>query len=232
VDIVGWDDAYPRASFSAESGQPEGDGAFLVRNSWGGSWGDHGYFWISYYDRSTAYGPLTSYSGVQSTGNYTRNYQYDTLGWTQSLGYVNGEDPHLAWGANRFVAKSTERIVAGGFYAPTAGAQFQLWAGPSLDRMTLRAEGAKDLPGYYTVTFRTPLAVRKGKSFVVALRLVTGDSTAPIAVERPSESWESKAAAKAGQSFMRNADADAWTDLTLDTDNPDANICLKAYARK
>ena len=36
VAIVGWDDAYPAASFTTRDGvTPAGDGAFLVRNSWG-----------------------------------------------------------------------------------------------------------------------------------------------------------------------------------------------------
>lgn len=232
VDIVGWNDAYPRTNFTADSGQPEGDGAFLVRNSWGADWGDHGYFWISYYDKSTAYGPLTSYSRVDGVTTYTRNYQYDTLGWTQSLGYADSASPDLAWGANRFVAKATEHVAAAGFYAPVAGTQYQLWAGPSLTSLTLRAEGTQALPGYYTVAFKSSLAVRKGKAFVVAARLVTPGSAQPIAVERPSETWESKAMARSGQSFMRNTDTDQWVDLAQDTQNPDANVCLKAYARK
>jgi C1A family cysteine protease len=237
VDIVGWDDSYPRASFTAGSGQPPGDGAFLVRNSWGASWGDHGYFWISYYDRSTAYGPLTSYSRVDPVGDFSRNYQYDTLGWTQSMGYAGGADPTLAWGANRFVAKATEHIAAAGFYATGAGTQYQVWAGSSLGSMTLRAQGTEALPGFFTVDLGRPLAVTKGKPFVVALRMVTPGTSQPIAVESRSlegepQTWLSHAVAKAGQSFMRNGDTDKWVDLALDTQNPDANVCLKAFARK
>ncbi len=62
VCIVGYDDAYPAQNFLADH-QPEGDGAFIVKNSWGGTdavgmdkatWGidGTGYFYLSYYDRS------------------------------------------------------------------------------------------------------------------------------------------------------------------------------------
>lgn len=237
VNVVGWDDAFPRTRFAAASGQPPGDGAFLVRNSYGASYGDDGYFWVSYHDRAFAFGPLTSYTRVESVSNYARNYQYDTLGWTQSLGYTDGEAPNEAWGANRFVAKATERIAAAGFYVPAAGARYEVWAGPSLARLSLRAQGTQTLPGFTTVAFTTPFAVRKGASFVVALRMVTPDGTEPIAVESRAwdgevQAWLSHAGAKAGQSYMRNTDGGAWLDLALDGETAGVNVCLKAYARK
>ncbi len=58
VTIVGWDDSFPKENFFDE---PPGNGAWIVKNSWGGDesefpnkgdWGDHGYFYISYYDHT------------------------------------------------------------------------------------------------------------------------------------------------------------------------------------
>ena len=76
ICIVGWDDEYPAANF-LEGKQPPGDGAWLVKNSWGSEMdyielpnggtigyepfgtvvnGKHsGYCWISYYDKSLNY---------------------------------------------------------------------------------------------------------------------------------------------------------------------------------
>jgi C1A family cysteine protease len=47
VTVVGWDDAKSKTLFTP---QPANNGAFLVRNSWSATWGQSGYFWISYED--------------------------------------------------------------------------------------------------------------------------------------------------------------------------------------
>ena len=47
ITIVGWDDNYSRNNFATK---PPGDGAFIIKNSWGTSSGDKGYFYVSYYD--------------------------------------------------------------------------------------------------------------------------------------------------------------------------------------
>ncbi|HTP65774.1 MAG TPA: C1 family peptidase, partial [Geobacteraceae bacterium] len=47
VVLAGWDDNFPASNFNVT---PPGNGAFLIKNSWGTSFGTGGYFWISYYD--------------------------------------------------------------------------------------------------------------------------------------------------------------------------------------
>lgn len=219
VLIVGWSDYYPASNFSAA---PPGDGAFIVKNSYGTSWGDGGYFYVSYYDavlaRSEDLGALAVFDGVESTTNYHHVYQHDPLGQT---GYVNGP----AWFANKFVGTETELLTAVGFYTLVPDTDYHVYVGPSLDDLSELASGSVSDAGYHTVALSTPSVVVDGEEFVVAVKIdsVNGEY---IAVERPFDNYSSGATASAGQSYY-GYNGTYWADMTGYIAN--TNVCLKAF---
>ena len=230
VDVIGWDDEYARTNFR-KFARPPGPGAFLVRNSWGPDWGDGGYFWVSYWDRSFArdqglggYGGATSYASVENTDNYSSIYQYDKLGVTDHWGYGT---PRV-WGAARYTATATQAVSAAGFYTLSSSTGYQVWAGPTFKTLTLRANGVRELPGYGTVSFSEPLQVTEGRRFVVAIRLYSPGEDHPLAMERPARKWMRRATATRGESFM-SRNGTTWTDVTSVRAN--ASVCLKAFAQ-
>ena len=230
VAVVGWDDRYPRRYFGGAYGRPPGNGAFLVRNSWGSAFGDGGYFWVSYYDRSFAreqglggFGGMTSYASVEADDNYSALYQHDDLGVTDHWGYGVAR----VWGASSFSATSDQTISAAGFYTLASATRYQVWAGPTLKTMKLRASGTKSLPGYTTVSFSTPLAVTTDEKFVVAVKLHSPGEGYPLAIERPASYWMRGAVAATGESYL-SRDGARWTDAVRV--RPNSSVCLKAFA--
>ena len=84
----------------------------MCQNSWGGSFGNDGLFYVSYADVTIA-GQAIAYTRIESTDNYDRIYQTDPCGWQGSLGY--GKE--MCWFANRYEAEEAELLAAVGFYA-------------------------------------------------------------------------------------------------------------------
>jgi C1A family cysteine protease len=220
VTLVGWDDDYSASNFATA---PPGNGAFLVRNSWGSSWGQSGYFWLSYYD-SVSPTESVAFYGAEPTDNYPRIYQYDPFGWTSDFGYGSP----TAWFANEFTAKYTGTVNAVGFYTSTVDAAYEIRVAPSLSGIASApavAAGTIHVPGFHTVTLTSPAAIGAGAPFVVAVKLTEAGSRAPIAVESPQAGY-ANASASSGQSYV-SANGSGWSDLTALSAG--TNVCLKAY---
>ncbi|HOI93285.1 MAG TPA: lectin like domain-containing protein [Syntrophobacter fumaroxidans] len=232
VAIIGWNDNYPRTNFKkAATKLPAGNGAFLMKNSWGTAWGNKGYFWMSYYDRSLHTG--TSFRGIQATTNYKRSYQYDPLGWVTSLGI----DSTVFWGANIFTARAdAPSIKAVSFYTGAPNTKVTIYVRKNVSATNPKsgtqvgAALTKTIPtmGYHTVVFSTPKAVTAGKKFSVLIRFNTPGYKYPLPVELAEPDYSSGATASANQSFY-SANGSTWTDIT--TFDPTCNVCIKAFGR-
>jgi len=224
VTIVGWDDAYSRTNFMPAA---PGDGAFIIKNSWGTSFGNNGYFYLSYYD-SNAGKSLTAFTG-ESAANYNHVYQYDPLGWISSLGY--GSD--TAWAANVFTGTSGESLAAVGLSTNQVNTAYQVFIYTSPDQGPLNSagpvstvQGTIGIPGYHTIPLPTQVSLNTGQKFSVVVRLQTPNYRYPITIETPVGGYSGQATASAGQSYISYSGT-TWTDLT--TNIPNTNVCLKAY---
>jgi C1A family cysteine protease len=221
VCIVGWNDAYPAGRFLR---RPPGPGAFLIKNSWGTSYGQGGYFWVSYYDRSLGT-TLTVFSGTEGAANHDAIYQHDALGWSKSIGYRDT----TAWFAARYTSGGDGSVTAASFYTAKPGAAYEVRVAPTLDEIAaapVAGAGTLAVGGYHTVDLTTPVPVADGADFVVAVRLTTPGSRAPIPVEHPTRLLAPRPAV--ARSFI-SRDGTAWRDLRKKRGYAASDVCLKAF---
>ncbi len=229
VALIGWDDAYPTNNF-VSGRQPASPGAFLVKNSWGTTYGTNGCLWISYEDSAFAMQESTAYPVPEATNNYGRVYQHDLCGWVMNY----NSDGEENWCANVFTSVSTGLVAAVGFYAVSPDIQYVLRVyvrcgnDPTSGTLAVEQSGAVSAAGYVTVPLVTDAPILSiGERFAVVLRLESASYGYPMPGECTEDGY-CTATANAGESFY-SANGLAWTDIH--DEDPSANFCIKAYTR-
>ena len=164
VTIVGWDDTYSRFKFRDT---PDGDGAWIVKNSWNEEWGDNGYFYVSYYDSTfaevgTSNGAYTFI--LNDTIHFDKNYQYDIIGLTDY--FITGKS--TIWYENLFNATGNELLMAfSTYFNTTTSWEAYIYVN---DDLKLTQNGVSN-PGYYTINLDEYVPVKTGDVFKIALKI-------------------------------------------------------------
>ena len=219
VTIVGWDDNFSAKNFSTT---PPGNGAWICKNSWGTSFGQSGYFYVSYYDLNMGYQENTVFT-AEPTTNYTTNYQYDPFGMEGGVGSGNSS---TAYGANVFTANSTGTLNAVSFWAPVEDTQYtaQVYVNPTnssnptsgtlMSTISGTASNAGfSYAGYYTESLSTTVPLTKGEKFAVVVKFTTPGDNDPVPVQYKEAGYDDNAPnAIPGQSFY-SLDGTSWNDL-------------------
>ncbi|MBR4906054.1 MAG: hypothetical protein IKZ44_04290, partial [Clostridia bacterium] len=178
ITIVGWDDSISKNNFSPN--KPSGNGGWLCKNSWGTSYFNQGYMYISYEDTSVLEGYIYFYD-AEPIDNYDHNYQYDGTcnPVCYGKGWPSGEDYYVGFAnntkvANVFTAKGSEMLKAVAlcnwdealdytveiYKNPTTG-------NPSSGTLMSTQTGTLTYSGYYTIELDTPVLLAEGDTFSV-----------------------------------------------------------------
>lgn len=230
IAIVGWDDNHATQA-------PE-DGAWLCKNSWGTSWGDGGYFWISYYDKWCCQEPEMGAISFQDVVPmpFTTIYHHDYHGWRDTLDDV-------VRAANVFTPEAHERLQAVSFFTAADGVNYtaRVWlGGPGQDgvpnHLLTETTGWIEYSGFHTVDLPEDIDLIPGLTFMVDVELDRGGH----AIDRTSDvpvllgaSYRTIVESSAGpeESYywtgarfedLQGYDLGQWTGT--------ANVCIKACA--
>ncbi len=226
VTVVGWDDTISASNFRDT---PAGDGAWLIKNSWGSNLKGDGYFWMSYYDTN-----IYDFTEIvaKPAGDYDNNYQYN--GVMTNYGMQSSANTFTI--ANVFTANGTETVDACSFeiqkYAPydcVVTVYGNVNNPDFLDEESTVGATATihcEERGFYTVKFDNPYQVTKGETFAVAVKYKKlGTNNIVVPVEPAEATSYLDAYHEAGQSYYYNGWN--WED-TADSSNF-GNFTIKAY---
>ena len=204
VAVVGWDDNYPKENFRHKSQDPDytdddtvppGDGAWLVKNSWGsgeeefpnkgeGMWGivdkktgkNTGYFWLSYYDQSIDTPESLDFKpNEEGTSGYTDTIDQHDFAPIRDYVAAHVEDEALM--ANVFTAGVSEDLKEVGCDTsyPETEVTFDVYLlgnhsdspkdGLHVSTVTKKFQYA----GYHKVELPEPVRVMRGQRYAVVV---------------------------------------------------------------
>ncbi len=222
VTLVGWDDN------KSIPGAP-GNGAWIIKNSWGSGWGENGYFYVSYYDSKINY----SLALWPDAGYYYSDaelYHYDELGYIGSIGYGS----NTGYGLAKFTASGTQALTKISSFVPGAGAQLEIrvydtFQGGSLSDELASITGITcDYAGYYTFDLSEYIELCTGDDFYVMIRYNTPSHNFPIPAEYDYTDY-SDADIESGVCWI-SSNGSVWTPIGTGT-GIEYDLCIRAYAK-
>ncbi len=190
VLIIGWDDNYSAENFGKK---PEGDGAFICKNSWGAGSGDNGFFYLSYYDETVMISNAASYDLAKESDEdwYDNNYQvagfltHVTSTLDDALNNVNTYSSAKNPYGILYEAAGHENLKAVGVMSLDMYQQYEIevYINPDKEGDNIKLPSSEKADfiqkvsaisgGYHTFELEKEIELQEGDEFFVLIRPVT-----------------------------------------------------------
>lgn len=194
---------------------PKGDGAWIVKNSWGDEYGDNGILYLTYYEETINGGMMLlpeegEYTAGEDNNTYHEFYQYD--GISPERLSVSNPDADF-YGANVFTAREDTILSEVGFWTlePDTDVTVRIYTGltdptdPESGTLCTTFTATEIHRGYYSEALPDPVLVKKGERFsaVISLKTATG-CYIPLEMDSLTDPIY-HLVCKRGESFIYNA---------------------------
>ncbi|MCP4580758.1 MAG: T9SS type A sorting domain-containing protein [candidate division Zixibacteria bacterium] len=180
VCIVGWDDTLSHAG---------GQGAWIVKNSWGTGWGgtcrygsEGGYFMIAYGSANIGKWSSYAYNWQDYDGDGDIMYK-DEGGWTSSWGFGSNT---TCWGLSKFVPTENTYLTRVELWTNDATSDIDVYVYNDFNGLSVSDALASKLnssfteAGYHSIALTTPLALTLGDDIYVVVQVTNAVATYPM----------------------------------------------------
>ena len=251
ITAIGWDDNWSTNNFSVK---PPGNGAWLIKNSWGSNDGaSNGYWYVSYYDTQFGTDSSTVFIPATPEENYTAVYGYDKHGVLYDFVQEHVEkspyyDPFDLMAAV-FTSGWNEELAAVGVYNLLSSSPYEISIYTNVTRnaetptaggvLACQLTGTLSHAGFTTIPLPSPIPLADHTTFSVVYRQSGNERSNPLCCTYVDYCYPHL---DLGQSYFgysgTNGEEDVWIDgadkdIINQVDYTDEAwaACIKAYTR-